>query len=158
MSERRFGALLSLVRQGVTLGLDYGTHSLEVMLSVAETVEEAVLEPGSFVRTPGGLGFALANPPLRTGAFSSIRARVAGRAVPPEHVRLRGGAGEAWRRAADLSRTAPWTRGPGERTEFEIDLPSSPAGETTVRLEFECPAIPPLVWLEFTETPGERLP
>jgi hypothetical protein len=158
VGEHRFGALLSLVRQGVTLGLDFGSHSLEAMLSVAETVENSVVEPDSLARSPGRLSFSLANPPLRTGAFSAIRVRVDGAAVPPDRVFLRTGAGAAWQPAAELSRAQPWRRGPGERTEFRVAVETATDRPLTVRLEFDCIAIPPLVWIEFTDTPRTEAP
>lgn len=158
MSDRRTIALLSLVRQGLSLGLDFGAHSLETMLGVAETVEESVLEADSFVRAPGRLAFALANPPLRTGAFSAIRVLVAGSVLPPERVRLRTGAGSPWWSSDEISPDRPWRRGPGDRTEFEVEATTEPGRPVSVRLEFDCIPIPPLVWLEFVATPRERAP
>jgi hypothetical protein len=159
VNERRLGSLLSLVRQGVTLGLDFGAHSLETMVAIAETVEDSVYEAGSLVVRPGSIGFALANPPLRTGAFSAIRVLLNGAPVPGARTRLRPGAGSPWRTADSLSTSAPWALRPGDRTEFELDVNTVATDRPlTVRLEFECIAIPPLVWIEFTETPaGEAL-
>ncbi len=156
MARRHFSELLSVVRQGLTVGVEYGTHSLEALLWVAETVEEGVYESGSLRRTPDGISFALDNPPLRTGAFESLVVRVNGDAVPGEGVRLRAGPGAPWRTAASLSRERPLALGPGDRTEFALTGPFGDGPEPiTVRLELRVPAIPPLVWFEFRESPAE---
>ncbi len=151
MSDRRVGPLLSLLRQGIALDLEFGTRSLESLVRLAETVEESVYVPGSLVTGPYGLRFALENPPLRTGAFRALRARVNGAAVPPGSVRFRPAGTDTWRDAGGLDRDHPLELTPGARTEFELALAPPPTGEVTVRLEFENVAIPPLVWFEFRE-------
>ncbi len=145
--------LFALVRQGITIGADYGIRSVETLLAVAQTIEESVYEPGSLRRIPGGLAFALDNPPLRVGAFARVRVLVDGEAIPSERVRLRPGPGHAWRTAADVTAEATYDLGPGDRTEFEIEsaAPTGP-GRTRVRIEFEAPAIPPTVWCELRDT------
>jgi hypothetical protein len=156
VSIRGVGRILSLVRQGVTVGAQYGADALEALLGVAESVEESVLVPGSFVQDGSGLRFVLANPPLRTGAFAAVRLAVDGTPVPPSRVRLRPGPGTAWRAAGEVTAAAPLNLGPGIGTEVEIDVPPMPRGHARrVRVELECRAIPPLVWMEFEEIPGE---
>jgi hypothetical protein len=156
VASRHVGDVLSLVRQGLTLGVEYGTRSIEALLWVAETVEEGVYEPRSLHRTDAGLAFALDNPPLRAGAFTSLVLRVNGRAVPGDRIRWRPGSGSAWRTAASVDEAAPLDFGPGDRTEFEVDVADGAAeGSVTVRLELRMPAIPPLVWFEFTDRPSE---
>ncbi len=143
------------MRQGIEIAAEFGTHSIEAMTWVALTVEASVYEPGSLVRTPTGLRFVLANPPLRTGAFASCRIGVDGRPPTPTGTRFRAPPGTGpWRRAEEISAVDPLHFRPGEPIEFETPLPKdSPDGQRTVRIELVCPAIPPLVWFEFTEMP-----
>jgi hypothetical protein len=140
----------------MTLGVQFGTHSVEALLWVAETVEEGVYEAGSLRRTPEGISFALDNPLLRVGAFTSIALRVDGERIPGERVRLRAGPGSAWRTAATIGADAPLGLGPGDRTELEILGDFGPdAKPIAVRVELRTPAIPPLVWFEFHDSPSE---
>ncbi len=159
MSERRIGPVLSLLRQGLTVGVEYGAHSLEALLWVAETVENGVYRPGSLVRHDAGLAFILDNPPLRTGAFSSARLSVEGAPLAPEEVRCRVGPGGPWRRFDSISAATPLELRPGVPTEFETTATRGSApGPITVRLELISLAIPPRVWFEFTDRarPEER--
>ncbi|MGA8303077.1 MAG: hypothetical protein WA691_03080 [Thermoplasmata archaeon] len=159
MGSRHVGEYLSLLRQGLTLGVQFGPHSVEALLWAAETVEEGVYEAGSLRRTPGGIAFALDNPPLRVGAFTSIRVLVDGRPIFPELVRLRAGGGSAWRASSSVGPGSALNLGPGDRTEFEVvGSFGKGAGPLTVRLELHTPAIPPLVWFEFSETPSGSHP
>ncbi|HKN06199.1 MAG TPA: hypothetical protein VJ021_01150 [Thermoplasmata archaeon] len=154
MSDHRLGPALSLVRQGLSVGREFGMHSLEALLWVAETVEESVYVPRSLVRNAEGLSFMLANPPLRVGAFSSLRFWVDRVEVPSARVRLGTGSPRAWRTAAEISGAAPLELRPGEPTEVALDQVSTGVErEVTVRLELQSVAIPPLVWFEFTEAP-----
>jgi hypothetical protein len=155
MSDRRVGAWMSLLRQSLSIGYDFGAHPLEALLWVAETVERSVYEPGSLVRTPQGYAFTLANPPLRSGAFSGARLSIDRQAVEPQafFVRERG---RTWRSAGALSRSAPLRLAPGERTEFRVDIPPTAEPKPmAIRLEFDSVAIPPLVWFEFEDLPRE---
>lgn len=156
MGSRHVGDVLSLVRQGLRLGVEFGSHSVEALLWVAETVEEGVYEAQSFRRVDGALEFALDNPPLRVGAFSALVVRVNGAEVPSDRVRLRPGPGTAWRAGSTVSANAPWYLTAGDRTEFRLigEFGRGDA-ETTVRLELHVPAIPPRVWFEFSERPEE---
>ncbi len=158
MSDRRLGPWLSLVRQGVELELEFGTHSLEALVWIAETVEQSVYEPGSLLRTPRGIVFALANPPLRCGAFRGVRVAVDRVPVEPDRLRVRT-EGTPWRPASSISRGAPLALAPGIRTEFEVtaDLPSTDR-PLEVRLELDNVAIPPLVWFEFQAVARELSP
>ncbi|MGI0071379.1 MAG: hypothetical protein ACRECT_04840 [Thermoplasmata archaeon] len=156
MASRHVGGVLALLRQGLTLGIEYGTHSLEALIGVAETVEEGVYEPRSLRRTPHGLAFALDNPLLRVGAFTQLAIRVDGAEVRGGQVRLRPGAGAPWRTADSVGPDRPWALAPGDRTEVEVDGAfGEGARPVTVRMELRTPAIPPLVWFEFTESPRE---
>lgn len=159
MGSRHLGDVLSLVRQGLEVGVEYGTHSIETLLWIAETVEESVYEPHSLRRTAGGLAFALDNPLLRVGAFTSLVLQVNGVPVPGDRVRLRAGSGTPWRTALTVGSEAPLLLAPGDRTEFDVegDFGRDPS-EITVRLELRAPAIPPRVWFEFVEAPAEGGP
>jgi len=155
MRERGLAALVDLVREGLAIEIGFGSHSLEALLWVAETIEGSVYAPGSLVRTGRGLAFSLSNPPLRMGAFGALRAFVDGRPVAPTTVSVREGPGLPWRGTTSLSEEAPLSIRPGQRTEVAIEPWSGPSsGRLTVRLEFESVAIPPLVWFEFTDQLG----
>jgi hypothetical protein len=156
VGSRHVGGVLSVLRQGLTLGVQFGTHSVEALLWVAQSVEEGVYEAHSLARTSEGITFALENPLLRVGAFTSLRVLVDGAEIPGERVRLRAGAGSPWRTAASLGPDASYHLAPGDRTEFDL-LGTLGRGSDpiTVRLELRCPAIPPVVWFEFTENPSE---
>jgi hypothetical protein len=156
VGSRHVGDVLSVVRQGLTLGIQFGTHSIEALLWVAETVEEGVYEAGSLRRIPDGIAFVLDNPPLRVGAFSRLTVLIDGAAVPGSLVRFRPGDGAAWRTAGSISAGSTWNLAPGDRTEFEVagDFGVG-ANALTVRLELYTPSVPPLVWFEFSESPSE---
>lgn len=154
MSGRLVGPTLSLVRQALSISREFGVHSLETLLFLAETVEDSVYSRGSLRRSGDGLSFVLANPPLRMGAFSSLSARLDGVEVPPQETRIRSGVNGAWRTADAISRAAPLELRPGEPTEVALGRVGVGAGQpVTIRLELQSVAIPPLVWLEFTEIP-----
>jgi hypothetical protein len=156
VGSHHLGDLLSLVRQGLTVGVEYGAHSIEALLWIAETVEESVYEPHSLRRTADGLAFAIDNPLLRVGAFASLALRVNGTPIEGDRVRLRPGSGTDWRTASSVNAPDPLALVPGDRTEFEVvgDFGQG-LSEITVRLELHTPAIPPRVWFEFVEVPAE---
>jgi hypothetical protein len=148
------GGLLSLVRQGLSIGVHFGTQSVEALLWVAQTIEEGIYADGSFRRTAAGVAFAIDNPILRVGAFSELRVIVDGTPVPADRVRFRSGDGAPWRTAGSVAPEAPWELRPGDRSQFELEGVFGHENEpVTVRLELRTRAIPPLVWFEFTERP-----
>jgi hypothetical protein len=150
----RVEALLGLARQGIGIGVEFGPHALEAMAWVGLTVERSVYQPDSFLRTPTGLQFVLANPPLRTGAFAELRVGLDGRPPTATALRWRGLSETGWHAGTDVSRNHPLEFRPGEPLVFEVDAP--PAEEPVpvrVRVELRSVAIPPLVWFEFTDTP-----
>ncbi|HUZ79466.1 MAG TPA: hypothetical protein VMV28_02435 [Thermoplasmata archaeon] len=152
MSDRGLGSWFSLLRQGLSVEREFGRHSLEALVSIAETIEQSVYERGSLTRTANGFTFCLNNPPLRLGAFSSLHLILDEIPIAPERVRLRSGPGRAWRELTDLSKEQPLDLGPGARIEFAVDGPlPKDAKDLGIRLEFQSIAIPPLVWFEFTD-------
>ena len=152
MRPHRWGPLLSLVRQGIALEVGYGGRSIEALLWVAETVEEAVYAPGSLALRQGTLTFVLSNPPLRVGAFHAVRLSVEGHPVPPDRLRFREGEGRPWQRASEVTRAFPLRLAPGRSVEFAADgVGPLSVARPTVRLELESVAIPPLVWVEFAD-------
>ncbi len=152
MGRHRLGEIVELVRQGIAIEVGFGTHSLEALLWVAESVEGSVYVPESLHATPTGVGFSLANPPLRVGAFGSVAATVDGEAIPPDGVRIRARDGQPWRRGSELSPEAPFVLGPGDPTQVQLDLPSARVGpRAVIRLELRSVAIPPLVWVEVAD-------
>ena len=154
LASHRLGGVLPLVRQGLELGLEFGPRSIEALAWVAETIEGSVYSPHSLERTATGLTFVLENPPLRTAAFCSLRVLVDGVAVPPQDVSVRTGGMGPWRTAAMVAPDSSLDLVPGDRIEFALrGAFGIRAGETTIRLELRTAAIPPLVWLEFTEPP-----
>ncbi len=150
MSARGFGAWLSLAHQAISLEVEFGRHALEALAGIAATVEESVYEVGSLRRTDRGLAFALANPPLRVGAFRSLRIGLNGIPVPPACTAVRPGAGAPWTPGSSVSREAPIELRPGHRTEVRVEpWTRALSGRVDVRLELVSAAIPPLVWIEF---------
>lgn len=154
MAGRWLGHALSALRQGISVGVEFGPRALEALVSLAETVEQSVYEDGSLVVGPDGLGFVLSNPPLRVGAFSGVRLRLDGTEVAPDRVRLRPGPGTPWRATDSISAVAPFELRPGVPTEVAVHGAVSRGGRPVhVRLEFDSIAIPPLVWFEFEAIP-----
>jgi hypothetical protein len=74
---------LSLLRQGIRIGWEFGIQSIAELARVGELVERSVYEPSSLATAPGGIRFTLLNPPLRMGAFSSRTWRSFRRAAFP---------------------------------------------------------------------------
>ncbi|MGB6501566.1 MAG: hypothetical protein WBG19_09270 [Thermoplasmata archaeon] len=153
MRSSSVGRAFSVARQGIELGVDFGVHSVEALLWIAETIEESVYHAGSLSRAPEGVRFLLRNPPLRAGAFSAFRLTWNGARVDPARVRLRAGPDAAWRTGASVTSATPVDLLPGRSIEVTAGIPPADIGTTaTVRLELECPAIPPLVWVEFRDS------
>ena len=153
MRVREIGTALRLARQGLDIGLEFGSHAVEALLGIAQTVEESVYRAGSLTRSPDGLRFTLDNPPLRAGAFSGLRVYVDGAGVEPTSIEVRTPPRAAPRIAATLSPIATIDLVPGTPIEVRLAGVGRTAGERpVVRLELDCPAIPPLVWVEFQDT------
>ena len=153
MSPPHLGRDLSLLRQGISIGAEFGPHALVMLAQIAEIVEDSVYEPRSLRATPRGIRMVLQNPPLRVGAFASIQVQVNGVDIPSERARFRTNGLEEFRSFVEVSRNNPFTMIPGQRTEMELDLVEPPLkGPKTIHLSFRSVAIPPLVWFEFTDT------
>ena len=155
MSLHQIRLDLSLVRQGVTIGYQFGVRSIEELGRIAELVERSVYERHSLTRTPEGLRFTLLNPPLRMGAFSSLGLLLDGVPLPPERSWVRTGR-EDRRSFSSVDRDHPVTLPIGSRTTIEAEVsPSANKGAIRVRLDLRSVAIPPRVWFEFTDEPHE---
>jgi hypothetical protein len=140
----------SLIRQAASIDHEFGASALLELARVGRFLERAFYDPGSLVRTPSGIAFDLANPPLRVGAFKWARLLVDGTAVPAEHCRVRPEGAEAAQRFADLSGERPLIWPTGRSARFEADLLPRPR-RPTLRLELRSVAIPPLVWIELAD-------
>jgi hypothetical protein len=141
---------LSLLRQGVQVAVGFGFRSLEGLADVAELVEQSVYEPRSLGRTADGFGFTLLNPPLRMGAFSSLRLRWDQRPIDPRSATI-SLAGDAPRSLASIDPTSPVTLPVGRRTRFTVAIGQVARGRHHVRLELQSVAVPPKVWFEFSD-------
>jgi hypothetical protein len=152
VGERRLSSVLRLAGEAIGVGWEFGFESLEALAWVAQTVEASVYVEHSLRRTATGFRFALANPPLRVGGFSSARLSVNGAAIAPERVRVRVLPVGPWRVTSTLGAEQPLDLQCGSRTEFDVEA-SVPLATVslTVRLELQNVAVPPLVWLEFQE-------
>lgn len=142
---------LGLVRQGLRLALDYGFRPLEEMVRVAELVESSVYEHGSLTTDGTRVRFRLLNPPLRMGAFSRITLRWDGTAVPPSAAQISSEASRPPTRFDEISAEQPISIPVGRRTEIVFRTDQRASGPHRVRLELQSVAIPPAVWLEFSD-------
>jgi hypothetical protein len=143
---------LSILRQGLSVGWEFGLRSLEDLGAFAELLQHSVYETGSLTRVPGGVGFVLLNPPLRMGAFSAIRIFLNGQRHPDDCVWIHPGNVAQAISLTELGPETPVVIPVGLRTRFLLagNAPI-PAGHHEVRLELQSVAIPPLVWFEFSD-------
>ena len=141
---------LSLVAQGIEVAAGFGVRSLEGLVSVAELLEHSVYEPASLHTVPGGVSFVLRNPPLRMGAFSALRLLWNGSPVPPGACTVLAPPEARPRRFSEIDRSAPITLPIGRRSRFFAGVVPG-EGSQRVRLELQSVAIPPKVWLEFSD-------
>lgn len=147
---------LGLARQGFELGWDFGMQALAEMGRVAELVEHAVYQQGSLGASPPGapgrVGFILRNPPLRVGAFSSVRLLWDGVPVDPDRSGVLVAGTGTWRKFSGVGPESPLSLPVGVRSTFALEPPTTAlAGTHQVRMELESVAIPPRVWFEFTD-------
>jgi hypothetical protein len=140
---------VSLLKDGLTIGWQFGTRSLEQLVRVAQFLEHCVYEPGTLSRTPDGVAFTLHNPPLRMGAFSAVRLYWDGSPVPSSGARVLLEGETEGRSLQEIDAARPLTFVSGRRTEFRMVVPPPAPGDHRVRLELQSLAVPPLVWFEF---------
>ncbi|MCI4340260.1 MAG: hypothetical protein L3J73_03210 [Thermoplasmata archaeon] len=146
---RLFGDL-SLLEQGVEVAAGFGLRSIEGLVDVAELLEQSVYEPRSLRRTPTGFGFTLLNPPLRMGAFSSLKLIWNGTAVDASEASIIL-PDAAPRSFGSIDRSNPVSVPVGRRSRFEVASETVVDGRHHLRLELQSVAVPPLVWFEFSD-------
>ena len=151
MGSGHFRMDLKVVRQGLRIFWEYGFQPLEEMVRVAELLEHSVYEKGSLTLLDGHVEFVLLNPPLRMGAFSSIRASMDGTPVPTDRAGVMIEPARTPRKLSTLSRQDPLTLPVGARSRFWLEAAGVGPGDHTIRLELQSVAIPPRVWLEFSD-------
>jgi hypothetical protein len=135
----------------VKIAHEYGFRSLEELTRIAVILQAAIYESHSLRTIPGGVRFALHNPPLRMGAFSGMALQWDEHPVPAEACTVRPAASSAPVRFSDIGRNSPVVLPPGERVEFTAQVPTPSSGTHTARLELRSLAIPPAVWFRLTD-------
>jgi hypothetical protein len=148
---------LSILRQGVTVGWQFGFGALAQLVRVGEFLEHCVYERGSLRHTRDGVAFTFRNPPLRMGAFSGIRVYWDGTLLPASSVRVLREGDDVGSTLDQVDPAHPIAFAFGRRIHFQVSMPSPPAGVHTARLEFQSVAIPPLVWFELKEPVGDEV-
>jgi hypothetical protein len=146
---------LSVLRQGIQIGWDFGLHSLTELARIGEFVEHSVYEPKSLRRAPDGFRFVLRNPPLRMGAFESVALLFDSKVVPPANVRIVIPGLSKIVLGNEVDKAHPIAFPVGVRSEIQARMADVPPGTHRVRLELRNLAIPPLVWFEFTDRIAE---
>jgi hypothetical protein len=121
------------------------------MVRVAELIESSVYDRGSLTTDGRQVRFRLLNPPLRMGAFSRITLVWDGGAIPPSDATITSVSGQSPTRLDKISAERTVTIPIGRRTEIAFATDRRESGAHRVRLELESVAIPPMVWLEFTD-------
>jgi hypothetical protein len=152
VAVRQFRGDLSLVRQGLVLGAEFGARALEEMARMGQFLEQAIYERGSLRLLPNraGVTFHLRNPPMRVGAFSGATLSWNGNPVGSENVLVRNEGEELPRSFDSISEGNPLHLILGKGLRFEARVPAPEVGSRhTVRLELQNVAIPPRVWLQF---------
>jgi hypothetical protein len=145
---------VGLLRESLSLIAEFGVHSTARLAYVADFLERSVYAPKSLHAVPGGVLFTLLNPPLRVGAFSSVRVAWDGTFLPGERAFLRPEGHSIERSLSDIDLSQPVELRPGQRMDFRLlDVPAA-SGSHRVRLELTNIAVPPLVWFEFVDTIG----
>ena len=149
---------LGLLKQGVSIGVEFGIGSLEGLARTAEFLEHSVYERGSLTWQPDRLTFTLLNPPLRMGAFDAMRIRINGAPVPSAGALVAPEGAPAPTRFSESDSARPVALPVGRRTRFTVVGPVPPDRPVHVRLELHSVAIPPTVSLEFVDTPHPVAP
>lgn len=141
---------LSLLRQGISIGWEFGRKALIELARVAELIETSVYEADSLQSIPSGVQFVLRNPPLRMGMFDRLSIEWDGTRLEPSdwHVIVDQ---EGTRSGSSITPGAPLGIPVGVRTIFQLRVTTIDHGDHRVRMEFHNVAVPPLVWMEFTD-------
>ena len=143
---------VSLFRQGLSLLSEVGTHGLGEMVRTAEFLQRSVYEDGSFRVDGDGFAFRLLNPPMRVGAFHEVALAMDGRPIDPAESFVAEGTSPTLRPLATLSRERPLHLLPGQGARFRARCADLlPRQRHTVQLTLRNVAIPPRVWIRFTE-------
>jgi hypothetical protein len=143
---------LSVLRQGLTVGVEFGFGSLEELARIGWELERGIYPIGTLESAPEGVRFRLWNPPLRIGAFSSIHARWDGAPVDPMRSWVSTDRAPTPRTLDSVTRGAPLELGVGEGSVFVLGPPAGPSpGRHRVRIEWLSSAVPPTVWIEFED-------
>ena len=143
---------VGLLRQGLSLVGEFGLRSAERLAYVADFLERSVYAPKSLRALPDGVGFTLLNPPLRVGAFSSLRVAWDGTFLEPDRTFVRGEGHAIDRALSDIGVARPIELRPGERVDFRLTTVREDSKPHRIRLELQNIAVPPLVWFEFSDT------
>ena len=144
---------LSLARQGLSVGWEFGLRSLEDLGAFGELLQHSVYEAGSLRRLPGGIGFVFRNPPLRMGAFSAIRIFLDRERHPDACAWVHPAGVPRALAFPEVSVDAPLVVPVGQRTHFFLSgTESLREGTHEIRLELQSVAIPPVVWFSFDDT------
>jgi len=146
----------SILRQGISIGREFGLLSLEEFARLGSFLEHAFYRPGSLAFGPEGVTFDLENPLLRVGAFVGAGFRWDDRPVPPERCTVRVGDAPDRLGFDEIGPDRPLRLAVGTPTHFAIRLDRPVAGHHRARLELRSLAIPPTVWIEFTDALRER--
>lgn len=146
---------IGLLRQGISVVSEFGLRSAGRLAYVADFLERSVYAPKSLRTVPEGVGFTLLNPPLRVGAFSSVRVAWDGTFLPSGRAFVRGEGHAIDRALADIDGHRPIELRPGERVDFRLTGVPVVSGLHRIRLELQNIAVPPLVWFEFADTIDE---
>jgi hypothetical protein len=151
MGSRSFALDLSILRQGLSIGREFGFASLEEFARLGSFLEGAFYERGSLASDPSGFSFRLANPPLRLGAFSAIRLFWDGAAIPPDRAAISVGRDRPPRRFSDVDVGRPLTLSFGGPIRITVQTAPPRVGLHRLRLELQSIAIPPVVWIEISD-------
>jgi|SRR5271170_281839 len=151
MRTLRIRADLSLLREGADVAIGFGLRSLEGLGGVAEFLQHAVYEHGSLRSSGECIVFTLRNPPLRMGAFGSVRVALDGVWAPADLTWVQPGEGSPRVSLATIDRTHPVTLPIGRRSFFTLGGVDRTPRQRHVRLELLSVAIPPRVWYEFVD-------
>jgi hypothetical protein len=152
---RLFRGDVGIIRQGISVVREFGLRSAERLAYVADFLERSVYAPKSLRVVQDGVGFTLLNPPLRVGAFSSLRVAWDGAIHPPDRAFVRAEGHSIDRALADIDVDRPVELRPGERVDIRLTGISVDSRQHRVRLELQNIAVPPLVWFEFEDTISE---